>query len=172
MFWSPVNYWICAMSCKRKWKLPPLHILECWQILNNAGTKKTGEAVGFPVLLSRWRATTFRDARRRLSASCGLWRGVKPVRDGRSCWPSSHGNHACALSCDCGAGMFFSSLLLLLFNSFPPFDAFPVWRKPPCSPPGATKQSLFYGLGCKSTHFFSIHQEFVRIFAEIHVIFQ
>ena len=114
-------------------------------IMRAKKAKKTGKSVtpSCPSYLG-W-AVTCRDAHPKRSASCALWHGGKPAHDGRSLRPFSRGNRACSPFCDCGAGMFFSFL-----NSY--------------------FMLLFLGLGCKSTHLFPIHQEFLENLLQQHEI--
>ena len=70
-------------------------------------------AASFVLMLSP--RIIFRGARRIRSTSCGLWRGVKPVRDDHSSLPCARGNHACSRGGGCGAEMFFSLSYRFIF---------------------------------------------------------
>ena len=77
--------------------------------------------LGLPPVGASLLRLTCRDARQKLSASCGPWRGAMPARGGRSLLTFSRGSRACAPFSCCAAEMFFSLFYLffmLLFTHF------------------------------------------------------
>lgn len=99
-------------------------------------------------------ALTFRGSRQKRSASCGHGHDGKPIHDGHSLWPFSHGSHACSHGDGCAAEMFFSlsySCFILLFL--------------------CAKEGILSLTDCKITHKIRTDKELCYFFASILMFF-